>query len=359
MEIEHGAVSNLIHPKFYRNKETMTQEATQIEVPNFEATTDGKKIFTPKQWLARFRQYTKRKYKMDIAELIRGEEKTQNEWATKENQIQDDFVWGIGPQALYQMTRAEYKTDPDKIAIKDLIRLFNEYFLPKRNTYHNRGEFFWTKQTENETPEDFWRRLIEIEKECNFENITPEKLLISKFMTAITDRKLRDKLMKEKKPEMKKTIEMIKQNTYEKKNDKNTIPEALISSREKEIKEEPIQRMDKFNFRPRKKFDNNRPCRFCNAPNWNPTNKCPALDQTCNYCRKKGHFARTCRQRENYKNKLRNVTDTENAIGEESDESESSIYRIERVNRIIDRNKYLTTTVKINGTEKEFIIDTG
>ena len=63
-------------------------------------------------------------------------------------------------------------------------------------------------------------------------------------MTAITDKNLRDKLMEEKKPEMKKTIEMNKQNTYEKKNDKNTIPEALISNREKEIKEEPIQRMD-------------------------------------------------------------------------------------------------------------------
>ena len=97
------------------------------------------------------------------------------------------------------MTRAEYKTEPDKIAIKELIRLFNEYFLPKRNTYHNRGEFVWTKQTESETPEDFWRRLIEIEKECNFENITAEELLISKYLTAITDKKLRDKLMKEKK----------------------------------------------------------------------------------------------------------------------------------------------------------------
>ena len=35
---------------------------------------------------------------------------------------------------------------------------------------------------------------------------------------------------------------MIKQNTYERKNRKNTIPEALILHREKEIKEEPIQR---------------------------------------------------------------------------------------------------------------------
>ena len=165
--------------------------------------------------------------------------------------------------------------------------------------------------------------------------------------------------MKEKKPEMKKTIEMIKQNIYEKKNNKNTIPEALISNREKEIKEEPIQRMDKLNSRPRKTFNNNRPCRFCNASNWNTTHKCPALDQTCNNCGKKGHFARSCRQRENYKSKLRNVTETENSIGEESDESETSIHRIERVNRIIDRNKYLTTIVKINGTGKEFVIDTG
>ena len=224
------------------------------------------------------------------------------------------------------MTSAEYKTEPDKIAIKDLIRLFNEYFLPKRPTYHNRGELFWPKQTETETPEDVWWRLIEIGKECNFESITAEELLISKFMTAITDKKLRDKLMKEKQPEVKKTIEMIKQNTYETKNNKNTIPQAIISSREKEIKEEPIQRMEKFNTRPRKKFKYNRPCRFCNAPNWSPTHKCPAThDENCK-CGNKGHFARTCRQGENYKSKLRNVTEIENpAMGEESEETESSI----------------------------------
>ena len=64
--------------------------------------------------------------------------------------------------------------------------------MPKRNTYH----LFWAKQTQEETPEEFWRRLIEIKKECNFITISAEELLISKYMTAITVKKLRDKIMK-------------------------------------------------------------------------------------------------------------------------------------------------------------------
>ena len=76
-------------------------------------------------------------------------------------------------------------------------------------------------------------------------------------------------IMKEKTLELKKIIELIKQNTYEKKNKKNTIPEALISSKENQrIKEEPIQRMERFGTKPKNKQFGNRPCRFCSAPNW-------------------------------------------------------------------------------------------
>ena len=72
----------------------MTQESKQNVVPNIDATIDAKRIFT--LWLKRFRQYTKRKYKRDIAELIRGVEITQNSWTDKEAELQKDLIWGIG-----------------------------------------------------------------------------------------------------------------------------------------------------------------------------------------------------------------------------------------------------------------------
>ena len=45
---------------------------------------------------------------------------------------------------------------------------------------------------------------------------------------------------------------MNKQITYERKNRKNNLPEALITNREKEIKEEPIRKMERFGTRPNK-----------------------------------------------------------------------------------------------------------
>ena len=110
----------------------------------------------------------------------------------------------MGPEALYQNTTDKYTTESDSIKIIGLIRLFTDYYFPKCNTYHTRGDFFWAKQTEEETPEEFWMTLIEIEKECNFWAISAEELLISKYSTAITDKKLRDKMVKEKTLEFKK-----------------------------------------------------------------------------------------------------------------------------------------------------------
>ena len=66
-------------------------------VPNLEAkTTDGNPVFTPRQWLERFRQFCKPEHKMDIAPLLKGENMTDSGWSGKEQATQEDFLWGTG-----------------------------------------------------------------------------------------------------------------------------------------------------------------------------------------------------------------------------------------------------------------------
>ena len=65
----------------------------------------------------------------------------------------------------------------------------------------------------------------------------------------------------------------------------------------------------------------------------------------------------TCTQREKNKRKVRNEIEIElTASGGESDESR---YKIDEINKITDRNKYLTATVKVTGIEKVFMMDSG
>ena len=53
---------------------------------------DGKRIFNYRQWLERFKQYTKRKYNKGFGPLIKYETITAIEWNRKDKKIQQEFL---------------------------------------------------------------------------------------------------------------------------------------------------------------------------------------------------------------------------------------------------------------------------
>ena len=63
---------------------------------------------------------------------------------------------------------------------------------------------------------------------------------MSKFINSITDKKLREKVIREKTLNLKTTMDLVIQDSYERRHKQSTIPPAL--AKEKEIKEEPIQK---------------------------------------------------------------------------------------------------------------------
>ena len=75
--------------------------------------------------------------------------------------------------------------------------------------------------------------------------------------------------------------------------------------------------------------------------------------------RKKGHYAKVCRQKYTNNRTVKQLTEEEiEEQNETSRESDESIHHIKEIKKI-EENKHYSATVKINGIKKEFIVDTG
>ena len=52
------------------------------------------------------------------------------------------------------------------------------------------------KQDDNETLDEYWKRLVDIERKCIFNSITAEEIITYKFAATIKNNKARDKFIK-------------------------------------------------------------------------------------------------------------------------------------------------------------------
>ena len=119
--------------------------------------------------------------------------------------------------------------------------MFKNYYTPIRNAYITVAVIsFGQNKRSGETPEQHWKKLCEIEKECEFKDITPGELMVSKFITSITDTKLRDKILDDGDMSVKTVMNRIKQDTYDKKHGKNFLTRSRSEKRKRNTKSRKI-----------------------------------------------------------------------------------------------------------------------
>ena len=82
--------------------------------------------------------------------------------------------------------------------------------------FHSRAQFFNIKQENNETLDEYWKRLVDIERKCEFNRITPEEVITYKFAATINDKKARDKFIKGP-LKLQMVLETIEQDNYNRK----------------------------------------------------------------------------------------------------------------------------------------------
>ena len=96
------------------------------------------------------------------------------------------------------MTKMVKGSEPSILPLHKLYTLFRLHFTPERNVQHCRADFFDLKRELNETAADVWERILDVEKNCEFQTITAVELIASKFLSLIGkstgDYKLRKKI---------------------------------------------------------------------------------------------------------------------------------------------------------------------
>ena len=81
-----------------------------------------------------------------------------------EVKIKDIFIWSLGEAVVTEMTKTVRDNDPNKMNKKQSYSLIRLHFIPGRNKFHSRADFFRMIREPKETAEDIWTRILQTEK---------------------------------------------------------------------------------------------------------------------------------------------------------------------------------------------------
>ena len=255
----------------------------------------------------------------------------------------------MGPKAKHEIMRGQWGKKLKDISLQELLKLFKKTFLPTRNVFHSRAQFFNIKQ------EDGWKRLVDIERKCEFNTITPEDIITYKFAATIIDKKARDKFNKGQ-LKLSLILETIELDNYNRKyGDKPTTSKrqrkmsSESTSEEEQVGYTKPATKKKATFTAKKK-NTERNCHFCGKSNWTPDHTCPARKAKCNNCKKSGNFAKVCRSRT-----VKRIQEEDTGSNMESWPEIDHIQYVNGINRV----DFYKAILLVDGQPIEFIIDTG
>ena len=171
---------------------------------------------------------------------------------------------------------------PDANNFDLVMKRFDAYFIPKRNVIHECAKFHLRVQQAGENAESFYRSLMELSETCDFKYKNGE--IRDRLVIGILDKELSLELQLKADLTLENCVERVRNSEMVKKQN------------------EVVKGVDHVSRRGRRgrlhqgfKQEGTRRCTNCNLLLDYRHTECPAKDEVCNNCGKKGHYARCCR----------------------------------------------------------------
>ena len=203
-----------------------------------------------------------------------------------------------------------------------------------------------------------WKRILDVENNCEFETIAAAELIASKFISLL-GKSTGDYELKKKIRKSNMSIEAITDAIHEYMYEKlNKSPETEEKKKIRHVDKKKLTRNKEQTERYPKlrRLDSNK----CGAPNWSKQPECAARGKKCAKCGKLGHYAKCCRSMR----KINHIADEEAVSADEDDWTPNKIHSIQqKINSMGATNKngipFFKRTLMVNNRPKKLIVDTG
>ncbi len=241
-------------------------------------------------------------------------------------------------------------SDEDGKKYATVLAKFQEYFVKRKNVIFERAKFNRRKQEEGETVDKFIMDLYRLAEHCGYGALYSE-MIRDRIVVGLCNSALSEKLQMDPELTLDKAVTLARQTESIKQQ------QTLLRSDFQESRSEKpvgyVEKHPKQPYKPRlrpKKFTPPKPpqkpkgCPRCGRAPVHGRQQCPAKEETCHKCGKRGHFKVMCRSRDSI-GAVESVTQDEIAFMGAVQDSEST-------------NPWVIT-VSVNGKPLEFTIDTG
>ena len=168
---------------------------------------------------------------------------------------------------------------PDADNFDLVMKRFDAYFIPKHNIIHERAKFHLRVQQAGENGESFYRSLMEL---CDFKDKNEE--IRDRLVIGILDKELLLELQLKADLTLENCVDRVRNSEMVKRQNE------VVKGVDHVSRGGSRGRFHKV-FKP----EDNKRCTNCNLLLDYRHTECPAKDEVCNNCGKKGHYARCCR----------------------------------------------------------------
>ena len=223
---------------------------------------------------------------------------------TKSDKIKTSILLTcIGERGREIYETFEFTNDGDSLKLKPVLDQFEAYCNPRSNTTINRHKFFTYRQIEGQTFNNFVTELRTLSAECEFDNLR-DSLIKDMIICGVSDRALRERMLREPKIDLKKAIELgqaaeqtkqhAKQLTTQVDRSLNKISHSKRKGRKQSIAGAASNETEDKYFKG-KQSEMIKHCKFCAGSH--ARGRCPAYGKKCNRCNRINHYAKCCTKR--------------------------------------------------------------